>query len=187
MKKKKKNVLDDQLVMVLMDLFIAGSNTTAATLDFLFLNLTINQDVQERLQREIDEVIGDERPPDLNDRPRFENTVNLQSLVSFQIVSLINFHRLPYVEAVLAESQRLCLVSPIIGPRRVLKDTVLMGYTIPKETTVLMNLWSVNMNPDYYSEPEIFKPERFFKDGVYVPDENAIFFGQGNIYIIRLY
>ena len=39
---------------------------------------------------------------------------------------------MPYVDAVLLESQRFMHVTPVTGPRRVLKDTELGGYYIPK-------------------------------------------------------
>ncbi|XP_048506645.1 probable cytochrome P450 305a1 isoform X2 [Athalia rosae] len=155
-KETARSFTDDQLVMVMMDLFIAGVNTTATTLDFLFLNMVINQEVQKKVQQEIDEIVGNSRTLDLNDRAK-----------------------LPYTEAVMTESQRMCTVTPIIGPRRVLQETTLLGYEIPKETTILINLWSLHMNPEYYPEPDKFDPERFIKNGLYVPDENLVLFGKG--------
>ncbi|XP_046589303.1 probable cytochrome P450 305a1 [Neodiprion lecontei] len=147
---------ENELLIIMMDLFIAGITTTRTTLNFLFLNMIVNQDVQERLHQELDKVVGFGRSPDLNDRKR-----------------------LPYTEAVLTESQRMCLVTPLIGPRRVLRETKLSGYTIPQESTMILNLTSIHMNPEYYSEPDIFKPERFLQNGVYVPDKNLILFGEG--------
>ncbi|XP_046739159.1 methyl farnesoate epoxidase-like [Diprion similis] len=147
---------ENELVMIMMDLFIAGLNTTTTTLDFLFLNMIVNQEVQELLHQELDKVVGFGRTPDLNDKKR-----------------------LPYTEAILTESQRMCLVVPVIGPRRVLRETKLSGYTIPQEATVILNIWSIHMNPEYYSEPDVFKPERFLQNGVFVPDKNLIFFGEG--------
>ncbi|XP_048506646.1 probable cytochrome P450 305a1 isoform X4 [Athalia rosae] len=155
-KETARSFTDDQLVMVMMDLFIAGVNTTATTLDFLFLNMVINQEVQKKIHQEIDVIIGDARCLNINDRVK-----------------------LPYTEAVMTESQRISTVAPIIGPRCVLQDTNLLGYDIPKGATVLVNVASIYMNPEYYPEPDKFNPERFIKNGLYVPDENLVFFGKG--------
>lgn len=87
--------------------------------------------------------------------------------------------RLPYVEAVMTEVQRMYVVTPIIGPRRVFRDTTLEGYSIPENTTILVNLYSVNMNADLYPNPHEFKPERFLKDDVHRPDKNLVLFGKG--------
>ena len=84
------------------------------------------------------------------------------------------------MEAVLTESQRLCLITPIIGPRRVLRDTELLGYFIPKETTILINVYSSNTTKDRYKNPTSFMPERFIKNGSFQSDDNLILFGQGN-------
>ncbi|KAL2713485.1 putative cytochrome P450 305a1 isoform X1 [Vespula squamosa] len=89
-------------------------------------------------------------------------------------------HRLPYVEAVMTEVQRMYVVTPIIGPRRVFQDTTLEGYSIPKNTTVLINLYSVNMDADLYPNPHEFKPERFLKSDAHQPDKNLVLFGKGN-------
>ncbi|XP_043461044.1 probable cytochrome P450 305a1 [Leptopilina heterotoma] len=147
---------EDQLVLILMDIFIAGTLTTTTTLDFIFLNVLIHQDVQRKLHEEIDSIIGREKLPEINDR---------QSL--------------PYLEAVCAESQRLCLVTPTIGPRRVLRDTELLGYYIPKNSTILINVYSSNTCKIRYKDPTSFNPERFIENGLYQHDETLILFGQG--------
>lgn len=87
--------------------------------------------------------------------------------------------RLPYVEAVILESQRLVPVVPIIGPRRVLRDTKLLDYDIPRDSIVLMNLHSINSDPKLYPEPRSFKPERFFNNGTRLRDDNLMFFSRG--------
>ncbi|CAK9803370.1 Probable cytochrome P450 305a1 [Anthophora plagiata] len=147
---------EEQLVILLLDLFIAGSTTTGITLDFLFLHMVVHQKVQQRLQQEIDSVIPRDRLPDLADRTK-----------------------LPYVEAIISETQRLCPVFPILGPRRVLRETNLDKYRIPKNATILMNTYSISSDPDIYPEPDKFKPERFIKDGVFEPDANSLNFGKG--------
>ncbi|XP_017885232.1 methyl farnesoate epoxidase-like [Ceratina calcarata] len=147
---------EEQLVIILVDLFIAGCTTTGTTVDFLFLHMAVHQDVQRKLQKEIDSVIPRDRIPDLDDRPK-----------------------LPYVEAVMSESQRLWPVFPIVGPRRVLRDTDLDKYTIPKESTVLMNSFSISRDPNLYTDPEKFIPERYIKNGAFVPDPYSLQFGKG--------
>lgn len=49
-----------------------------------------------------------------------------------RLMKMLCFYRLPLIEAILLESQRFLHVVPVAGPRRVLKDTTLGGYHIPK-------------------------------------------------------
>ncbi|XP_018392632.1 PREDICTED: probable cytochrome P450 305a1 isoform X2 [Cyphomyrmex costatus] len=148
---------DDNLLVTLIDFFIAGISTTTATLDNLFLQMANHQDVQRKLHEEIDAVIGPHRLPKLEDRIK-----------------------MPFTEAVLTECQRLWPVTPVIGPRRVLKDTVLGNYMISENTTILMNMYSNNVDPDFFPDPRSFRPERHLnKNGVYQLQENIILFGKG--------
>lgn len=73
----------------------------------------------------------------------------------------------------------MCFIAPIIGPRRVLVDTTLGGYTIPKNAIVLINILGIHLNPEFYPDPTAFKPERFIKDNVYQSDSNLLTFGKG--------
>ncbi|XP_015437507.1 PREDICTED: probable cytochrome P450 305a1 isoform X2 [Dufourea novaeangliae] len=147
---------DDQLVMLLVDLFLAGATTTAIAMDFMFLSMVVYQDVQREVHNEIDSIIASDRLPDLLDRPK-----------------------LPYTEAVMTESQRMWPVFPVIGPRRVLQDTYLENYSIPKESTIVINIYSVGMDPTLYSKPNEFKPDRYIMDGAYKADPNNLVFGRG--------
>lgn len=61
-------ISEEQLLMILIDLFIAGLQTTTVTLDFLFLFMTVHQDIQEKLQNELDKILGDNQLPQLSDR-----------------------------------------------------------------------------------------------------------------------
>ena len=105
----------------------------------------------------------------------FEKLFKRSIYVKFQID-----YRMPFTEAIITECQRLFHVTPVIGPRRVLKDTILDNYKIPKNTTVLMNVYSNNMDPNFFPDPTSFKPERHINEnGVYQQHENIILFGKG--------
>lgn len=56
--------------MILADLLIAGISTTSTALDFLFRNMMVYQECQKSLKTELDNIVGHDRLPDLNDRPQ---------------------------------------------------------------------------------------------------------------------
>jgi cytochrome P450 len=59
-----------QLLAVCLDMFMAGTDTTNKSLNFMILNLVRNQDIQNRAREEIDSVVGRTRLPTLEDRPK---------------------------------------------------------------------------------------------------------------------
>lgn len=151
------NFTDIQLTMVILDLFVAGAHSTSNTLDFTLLSMVLYPDIQRRCQRDIDAAIGSGQLPQLNDKSR-----------------------LSYIEAVILEAQRMYNIVPISGPRRVLKPTVLGGYHIPINTTVLMGLETVNMDEEHWVDPDVFRPERFLDaNNVICNTERLVAFGQG--------
>ncbi|XP_072019665.1 cytochrome P450 2J4-like [Amphiura filiformis] len=122
----------------LFDLFAAGTDTTSNTILWGILLLTQYPHVQEKMQQEIDDVIGRERPPTLPDR----------------------LH-LPYVDATLMEIQRFRPVACFVPPRAASVDTEIRGYKIAKGTQVWANLYAVLHSPEHWSDPDEFIPERF--------------------------
>lgn len=146
---------DNNLLIILVDFFIAGISTTTPTLEFLFLEMANDQDIQRKLHEEIDRVIGSDRFPDTNDR--------------------IKMH---YTEAVITECIRKWMIVPMIN-RETLEETTIENYKVPRGTTVLFNIASNNQNASLFPDPMLFKPERFLKDGIFQIDENLIPFGKG--------
>ncbi|CAH1992971.1 unnamed protein product [Acanthoscelides obtectus] len=148
---------EEQLVALSMDMFMAGSETTSNTLSFCFLYLILYPEVQKKAQDEIDAVVGKIRVPSLDDRPK-----------------------LPYVECIVLESLRMFSGRAFTVPHRSLKDTYLNGYLIPKDVTVIANLYGCMLEEDCgFEEPHIFRPERFIRDGKISVPENLIPFGFG--------
>jgi cytochrome P450 len=127
-----------ELWFILRDLLVAGSETTANSVQWALVLLSNDQKIQKRLQKEIDSVV-----------PR-SRSVCLDDMV-----------RLPYVEAAITELQRIKTVVPLALPHMTLDDTEVAGYFLPKHTTVIPNLYSVHMNPEDWPEPEVYRPERF--------------------------
>lgn len=151
------NFTDTQLVMVILDLFIAGAQSTSNTMDFIMMSLVMNDDIQKKCHREIDAALSANEVPSLKDKPK-----------------------LAYIEAVILETQRFYNIVPVSGPRRVLRETELGGYRIPKNTTVLMGLETIQMDTEHWGDPHVFRPERFLDaDNKISNTERFVSFGQG--------
>ncbi|KAM4834305.1 cytochrome P450 2U1 isoform 1-T2 [Thomomys bottae] len=148
---------EDYLFYIIGDLFIAGTDTTTNSLLWCLLYMSLNPDVQEKVHEEIERVIGCERAPSLMDKAH-----------------------MPYTEATIMEVQRLTVVVPLAIPHMTSEKTVLQGYTIPKGTVVLPNLWSIHRDPAIWEKPDDFYPNRFLDEqGQLIKKETFIPFGIG--------
>ncbi|KAG5892807.1 hypothetical protein JTB14_007309 [Gonioctena quinquepunctata] len=147
----------EQLVMVCLDMFLAGSQTTSNTLNFAFLLMILHPDIKNQVHMCLDAAFGKSEEITYSERKR-----------------------VPYVEAVLCEVQRYRHVGPILGPRRVLRNTTLSGYYIPKDSTVLISAYSVHNDIDYWKDPGVFRPGRFLdEEGKLIYHERYLPFGLG--------
>uniref|UniRef100_A0A3P8PI55 Uncharacterized protein n=1 Tax=Astatotilapia calliptera TaxID=8154 RepID=A0A3P8PI55_ASTCA len=149
---------ETNLVLCSADLFLAGTETTATTLLWALVFLIRHPDIQEKVQAEIDNVIGQTRQPSMADRPN-----------------------LPYTDAVIHEIQRMGNIIPLNGLRVAAKDTTLDGYHIPKGTSVLPVLTSVLFDKTEWETPDTFNPGHFLDaDGKFVKREAFLPFSAGN-------
>ncbi|KAK3094917.1 hypothetical protein FSP39_007880 [Pinctada imbricata] len=121
--------------------------------------LASNPKIQEKVQKELDEVVGLSRAPSILDR-----------------------QKLHLSEAMVLEILRMACTAPLLLPHNTVTDTELLGYKIPQNTVVLFNIISSNMDPLYWRSPYEFRPERFLdKDGKvdHEKAENVLTLGAG--------
>uniref|UniRef100_A0A3B5BHB3 Cytochrome P450 2F3-like n=1 Tax=Stegastes partitus TaxID=144197 RepID=A0A3B5BHB3_9TELE len=128
----------DNLVSTVMNLFLAGTETTSTTIRYALSVMVKYPEIQEKMQQEIDTVIGQDRCPNMEDRKS-----------------------LPFTDAVIHEVQRFLDIVPFSLPRYALYDISFRGYTIPKDTVIIPLLHSVLKEEKHWSSPWSFKPEHF--------------------------
>ncbi|XP_059196412.1 cytochrome P450 2J2-like isoform X2 [Centropristis striata] len=152
------NTFDEEnLIMSALDLFVAGTETTSTTLRWAFLYMAKYPEIQEKVQAEIDRVIGQSRQPSMKDRAN-----------------------LPYTDAVIHEIQRMGNIVPLGMPYITNKDIQLRGYTIPKGVTIITNLSSALFDKNEWETPDTFNPGHFLnKEGKFVKPAAFIPFSAG--------
>ncbi|KAL8194656.1 UNVERIFIED_CONTAM: hypothetical protein K2H54_028058 [Gekko kuhli] len=88
--------------------------------------------------------------------------------------------KLPYTNAVIHEIQRFANVIPLGIPHAPIKDMQLLGYTIPKDTTVITNLISVHCDESQWKYPHEFNPSNFLNEkGEFEKPEAFLAFSAG--------
>ncbi|WP_158884514.1 cytochrome P450 [Amycolatopsis anabasis] len=130
---------DRQLRDQVMTLFVAGHETVAATLTWVWHVLSRHPEITRRVRAELAEVLGD-REPAMADVPN-----------------------LKYLRRVLAEVLRL--YPPLWQVARTpLRDDVLGGHRIPAGSFLLLSTYITHRNPAYWDNPEGFDPDRFTRE-----------------------
>ncbi|XP_061338645.1 geraniol 8-hydroxylase-like [Gastrolobium bilobum] len=149
---KENKMMDKNMIEHLShDLFVAGTDTTASTLEWAMTELLRNPEVMSKAKKELEKIIGRGRGIPLE-----------ESDVS----------KLPYLQAIIKETLRLHPPVPFLLPRKAERDVNIGGYTIPKDAQVLVNVWTICRDPTLWENPTLFSPERFMGSDIDVKGRN---------------
>ncbi|GJM99867.1 hypothetical protein PR202_ga17006 [Eleusine coracana subsp. coracana] len=72
--------------------------------------------------------------------------------------------KLSYLQWVIKETLRLHIPGSFLFPKECRETCKVLGYDVPQGTMLLVNAWAISRDPEYWDEPETFKPERFETD-----------------------
>ncbi|KAJ4837077.1 hypothetical protein Tsubulata_048435, partial [Turnera subulata] len=129
----------DEIIKGLIQvLFIAGTETTATTLEWAMSNILNHPYVLKKAKEELDTQVGQHRLIDESDYP------NLQ-----------------YLQSLSYESLRLYPTAPYLMPHLSSDECTVGGYNVPEDTMLFVNAWSIHRDPKLWDDPTKFKPERF--------------------------
>eukprot|EP00252_Welwitschia_mirabilis_P011703 TRINITY_DN2606_c0_g1_i1.p1 TRINITY_DN2606_c0_g1~~TRINITY_DN2606_c0_g1_i1.p1 ORF type:complete len:539 (-),score=9.53 TRINITY_DN2606_c0_g1_i1:249-1865(-) len=133
---------DSDMVAVLWEMVFRGADTVAIVLEWILARLVMHQDIQERLHKEIDKVVGNSRAVAESDIPK-----------------------LSYMQAVVKEVLRMHPPGPLLSwARLAIHDVQIGGHFIPAGTTAMVNMWAITHDEKVWKDPESFNPERFLSD-----------------------
>ncbi|KAH1069646.1 Cytochrome P450 98A2 [Glycine max] len=139
----KYDLSEDTIIGLLWDMITAGMDTTAISVEWAMAELIRNPRVQQKVQEELDRVIGLER-----------------------VMTEADFSSLPYLQCVIKEAMRLHPPTPLMLPHRANANVKVGGYDIPKGSNVHVNVWAVARDPAVWKDPLEFRPERFLEEDV---------------------
>ncbi|KAF9045250.1 cytochrome P450 [Panaeolus papilionaceus] len=151
---------EENIKQVAASMFAGGADTTMSAVSNAILTFLHHPHVVKKAQEELDRVIG------LGNLPHF-----------------VDQESLPYVSAVVKECLRWREPSPMAFPHIATEELTYRGYRIPKGANIIGNIWACMHDENYFSNPEIFNPERYLTaDGKLdpsAPDPETTCFGFG--------
>ncbi len=139
--KGEPHLSDIDIRVCAWDSMAGGIDTASTTLEWALYLMVNFKAVQHKAQKILDEVVGPNRLPCLDDVPKLD-----------------------FITAIIDEVFRFKHFAPQGLPHEAEVDTTLLGYNVPKGTQVFFNYYSLHMNPEYWLKPEEFRPQRFLEE-----------------------
>ncbi|XP_050215544.1 cytochrome P450 726A27-like [Mercurialis annua] len=132
----------DNIKAVILDVFIAGSETSSTTVEWAMSEMLKNPEVMKKAQDEVRSVVGEKGNVDETD-----------------------LDKLSYLKLVIKETFRVHPPTPL-RYRECREKCEINGYEIPAKTRVIVNAWAIGRDPNHWTEAEKFTPERFLDSAI---------------------
>ncbi|KAJ8640710.1 hypothetical protein MRB53_017404 [Persea americana] len=116
----------------------AGSGTSSMAMEWAMSLLLNNPEVTKKAKAELDIQVGKDR-----------------------LLRESDLDRLPYLQNIIHETLRLYPAAPLLVPHESSEECTLGGFHVPRGTMLLVNMWAIHKDPNLWSDPTSFKPERF--------------------------
>lgn len=133
----------DHIKAMLMDIIVAGTDTSTAMVIWAMTMIIKNPDVMKKVQNELRNAIQNKGYIEDNDLSNLE-----------------------YFKALVKETFRLHPAAPLLVPRETLQDCTIEGFDIQSKTLLYVNVWATGRDPEIWKDPDSFKPERFLKSSI---------------------
>ncbi|OMO77964.1 hypothetical protein COLO4_24913 [Corchorus olitorius] len=136
----KGEISEENVLYIVENINVAAIETTLWSMEWAIAEVVNHPNVQQKIRQEISQVLKGEA------------------------VTESNLLELPYLQATVKETLRLHTPIPLLVPHMNLEEAKLGGFTIPKESKVVVNAWWLANNPKWWENPEEFRPERFLEE-----------------------
>ncbi|KAJ0974867.1 hypothetical protein J5N97_016832 [Dioscorea zingiberensis] len=143
--KLQKNSVDlgfsltrEHIKAILMNMFLGGTDTSAATLEWAMSDLMRHPKVMKKAQDEVRGIVGKKGKVEESD-----------------------LQQISYLKLIINETLRLHCIVPLLLPRESMEECEVNGYIIPEKTRVYINAWVIARDPKLWEDPQNFIPERF--------------------------
>ncbi|CAF2277214.1 BnaA04g13120D [Brassica napus] len=134
----------DNVKAILMDLFLAGVDTSAVTMIWAMSELVRNPRALKKAQEKIRTTLGEKK----------------------EIITEDDLGKVDYLTLIIKETFRLHPALPFILPRETMSHVKIQGYDIPPKTQIQINVWTIGRDPKRWTDPKEFIPERFTDSSV---------------------
>ncbi|XP_065879200.1 cytochrome P450 71A1-like [Euphorbia lathyris] len=126
----------ENLIAILVDMFVGGTDTTAATMEWTMAEIIKNPSVMRKAQEEVRRIVGKKSK-----------------------VTEADVNQMVYLKSIMKETLRLH--APAMIFRETSAACKLDGYEIPANTRVFINAFTIQRDPEIWKNPEEFNPDRF--------------------------
>nr|WMX25292.1 cytochrome P450 monooxygenase CYP76AD-2 [Lophophora williamsii] len=142
---KQNELTLDNVRHMLIDLFVAGTDTTSNTIEWALTELLRHPEKMTKAQAEIEQLLEKGQSRSIQES---------------------DISKLPYIQAIVKETMRLHPAAPFLIPRKATTNIELCGYWVPKNAQVWVNVWSMGRDPSVWPDFESFTPERFLESEI---------------------